>query len=294
MARSAAAAAPRRSPSRAGTRERPARRASGRGGAQAQRNAAAIKRSAAAQRKPAAAKAAQRKPASGRTPHRKAAAAKAARGPARPPAARRPALAAPGGALALPLPLRVATAPFTRALRGRGGGVLDALLHGRGWIGLIFVLLAGIVFFNVDLLKLNRDIAATAQQSSAIARENASLRLRLAKLNSSERIQTAAAQRGLLLPAPGDVRYLEANPILDGRRAAKLVEAPDAAVVAPAPVPQAAAPAAPATPPTATSAPAAAPQPAAGATAPAAGTTTAPGPGTTTAPAAGPTTAPAG
>jgi cell division protein FtsL len=123
--------------------------------------------------------------------------------------------------------------------------VLDALLRGPGWIALVGVLLAGIVFFNVDLLQLNRNIATTAQRSSGIARENARLRLELAKLDSSERIQRSAASRGLLLPAPGDVRYLRANPMLDARRAAKLVATPGTApaqapVATPAPVVQAA------------------------------------------------------
>ena len=90
--------------------------------------------------------------------------------------------------------------------------VLDRLLSGRGWIGLVFLLLAGIVFFNVDLLRMNRDIAATADAQAAVKRENARLRGDLARLGSSERIQTVAAQAGLVLPAPGEVRYLHATP----------------------------------------------------------------------------------
>ena len=113
--------------------------------------------------------------------------------------------------------------------------MLDALLHGQGWIVLIGVLLAGIVFFNVYLLQLNRDIAATSQRAAAVKRENARLRLDVARLGSSERIQLAAAELGLVLPAPGEVRYLRSNPSVDGRRAAKRVEAPTAAE-APAPL----------------------------------------------------------
>jgi cell division protein FtsL len=113
--------------------------------------------------------------------------------------------------------------------------VLDALLHGQGWIALVGVLLAGIVFFNVYLLQLNRDIAATSERAAAVKRENARLRLDVARLGSSERIQLAAAEQGLVLPAPGEVRYLRANPAVDGRRAAKRVEPPGLAV-APAPL----------------------------------------------------------
>ena len=138
---------------------------------------------------------------------------------------------APAGA---PLGLRVARAPFVRALRSRGGGVLDALLSGQGWIALVGLLLVGIVFFNVGLLELNRNIAGTSRHVTEIKRENAKLRLDVARLGSSERIQTAAAAEGLVLPAPGDVRYLKIDPTIDARRAAKRIVAPSSvALVAP-------------------------------------------------------------
>jgi cell division protein FtsL len=156
----------------------------------------------------------------------------AARHPSR--AARSPRVAA-GGTVALPLAVRVLRAPVTRALRARGGRALDALLAGQGWIVVIGLLLAGIVFVNVYLLELNRDIAATYQRAAAVKRENARLRLEVARLGSSERIQEAAAAVGLVLPAPGEVRYLKANPKVDGRRAAKRVE-PPGLVETPAPV----------------------------------------------------------
>ncbi len=122
------------------------------------------------------------------------------RAPARPaPPARRPHAA----------PRR--PVPGARVVRPAGAAVLDRLLSGRLWIGLVFLLLVGIVFFNVDLLRMNRDIAATAQKAETIKRENARLRGDLARLGSSERIQTTAAQRGLVLPAAGEVRYLKAT-----------------------------------------------------------------------------------
>ena len=84
-------------------------------------------------------------------------------------------------AVALPLPVRVLNAPFTRAARRRTSGVLDALLAGRGWIALVFVLLVGIVFFNVDLLRMNREIAASADRIAVLKRENARDRLDVAQ-----------------------------------------------------------------------------------------------------------------
>ncbi len=117
---------------------------------------------------------------------------------------------------------RPAAAPVARA---RGAVVLDTLLAGRIWLGLIFVLLAGIVFFNVDLLRMNREITRTADRAAAVKRENARLRTELARLGSSERIQRVAVQAGLAFPAPGEVRYLHANTPRDARRAAKRIAA---------------------------------------------------------------------
>jgi cell division protein FtsL len=138
-------------------------------------------------------------------------------------------------AVALPLPVRVLNAPFARVLRERGERTLDALLAGRGWIVLVGVLLAGIVFFNVDLLKLNRDIAATAEQIEQLKRENGRYRERVAAAASSERIQEEAVMQGLVLPQPGAVRYLEAHPGADPALAVKRYTEPTTIVAAPAP-----------------------------------------------------------
>jgi cell division protein FtsL len=100
----------------------------------------------------------------------------------------------------------------------------------------VFVLLAGIVFFNVDLLQMNRDIARDADRISTLKRENARLLLEEARLASSERIQESAAQLGLVLPAPGEVRYLKARPTLDAGKAVKTITAPNLSYVAPEPV----------------------------------------------------------
>ena len=151
-------------------------------------------------------------------------------------AAQRRVSGASAGAPAVALPVRVLNAPFTRAARARTGSLLDALLSGRGWIALVFVLLAGIVFFNVDLLQMNRDIARDADRISALKRENARLLLEEARLASSERIQESAAQLGLVLPAPGEVRYLKARPTRDAGQAVKRITEPNLTYVAPEPV----------------------------------------------------------
>jgi cell division protein FtsL len=108
----------------------------------------------------------------------------------------------------------------------RGARVLDALLTGRIWIGLIGVLLAGIVFFNVDLLQMNREITQMAGKAAEIKRQNDRLRHDYARLASSERIQEAAAALGLVYPAAGEVRYLRSKPKLDAHNASKRIIAP--------------------------------------------------------------------
>lgn len=125
---------------------------------------------------------------------------------------------------------------IARRAHPRSAAVLDNLLYGRGWIALVFVLLAGIVFFNVDLLQMNRDIALTADRASKVKRENARLRIEIARQGSSERIQQVAADAGLVLPAPGEVRYLRADPSVDARRAATRIEAGETAVAEVEPV----------------------------------------------------------
>ncbi len=104
--------------------------------------------------------------------------------------------------------------------------VLDRLLRGPLYIALVGVLLAGIVFFNVGLLELNHGIASTDTRSAQLKRQNAALTLQLAKLGSSERIQRVALARGLVLPQPGDVRYLRAGSG-DAARALRVMTAPN-------------------------------------------------------------------
>ena len=152
------------------------------------------------------------------------------------------------GAVALPRPgvvtrpRKPVAKPRTAARRpSRVVPVLDRLLRGPGYIALVGVLLAGIVFFNVDVLQVNHGIAATGARADALKRENAVLTRELAKLASTERIQEAALAQGLVLPPPGDVRYLKARGD-DSRRALRTMTAPEpTTATTPPPPPQPAA-----------------------------------------------------
>ncbi len=92
--------------------------------------------------------------------------------------------------------------------RARGARALDRLLRGRAWVVLIAVLLAGIVFLNVDLLEINQGIASTDQKAQTLEQTNSVLRYRLAKVQSAGEIQHSAESLGYVLPEPGDVTYL--------------------------------------------------------------------------------------
>jgi cell division protein FtsL len=154
--------------------------------------------------------------------------APAKRQPARrqPAPTKRPTRRASGAAA----PRRAPRAAPRKVALPLGARMLDAVLNGRIWIGLVGVLLAGIVFFNVDLLRMNREITHMADQAAQLKRENARLRQDVAGLANSERIQQAAAELGLVLPAPAEVRYLKSNPTIDARTASKRIIAPDPTV----------------------------------------------------------------
>lgn len=138
---------------------------------------------------------------------------------ARPAAGRGASVPAAGMAVPAPGPLL----PRTRAVCG---SLIDGLLRGPAWVVCLGVLLAGIVFLNVGLLRLNADIARMDGRAEALKRDNAGLRADVARLGSTERIQRQAAERGLVHPPPGKVNYLRADPARDGERAVRTMRAP--------------------------------------------------------------------
>ena len=123
-------------------------------------------------------------------------------GPPRPaPRGRRPAAPPPPAARRLARPLNsppVVPRPSSSS----------ACCAATAWSCCVGLLLAGVVFLNVRLLELDGTIARDAAQVSSLRQENGALRLRAARLGSSERIQQAAAQRGFVWPAPGAVRHV--------------------------------------------------------------------------------------
>ena len=138
------------------------------------------------------------------------------------------------------IPARPAPVPRgarPRALAQAGAAVvLDRLLRGRAWVVCVGVLLVGIVFLNVALLELNKGITRNSDRTADLKRDNAELRLKVARLGSSERIQRMAVEKGLVLPLPGRVRYKRPR-AGDSREALRTMTEPRERPVAAAPGP---------------------------------------------------------
>jgi hypothetical protein len=109
---------------------------------------------------------------------------------------------------------------------------MDRVVRGRVWIGVIAVGLIGLVAMQVSMLKLNSGIGRAVQTIGTLERGNSALRSDITRLSAGERIQPLAQAEGFVMPAPGDVDYLNAG---DRHRtaalAARRMRAPDPAAV---------------------------------------------------------------
>jgi hypothetical protein len=85
------------------------------------------------------------------------------------------------------------------------------LTRGRGWIALLCALLGGIVALNVIGLSISSGVGRTGAAIEELERRNSALRAELAGGLSASRVEGAAAQLGLAVPDPRDVRYLDAE-----------------------------------------------------------------------------------
>ena len=136
------------------------------------------------------------------------------------PVTRRP-VAVPGGAV-----VGRQTA-FARVRALPDSRWLDRALRGRLWIWRLGVALLGVVGMQVTLLKLNSGIGRAVETSVTLERQNAALEASIARLSDTNRVQVGAAGLGMLVPAPGDVGYLDARPS-DPARAVEHMTPPSA------------------------------------------------------------------
>ncbi len=157
---------------------------------------------------------ARRKPP--RKPARKASAKRAAprrtAGPPRPRTAARP---HPRG---FAQPALAGAALIPQAAVGAVGAVRDIsdsslivrLTRGRGWIGVLCALLAGIVTLNVFSLSINTTSGRVEQEISELERSNSGLRATLADELSASKVELAAANLGLYTPPGDEVVFIDA------------------------------------------------------------------------------------
>jgi hypothetical protein len=113
-------------------------------------------------------------------------------------------------AVALPRPQVAPLGPrlvaFASTLPDRS--IVDRMVRGRLWIGVLGFLLIGLVAMQVSLLKLNAGIGQAVERSSALERTNGELRAQVSQLEASERIQQNAAALGMVMPPAGQISYL--------------------------------------------------------------------------------------
>jgi cell division protein FtsL len=98
--------------------------------------------------------------------------------------------------------------------------LLDRLLRGRAWIGLVAFALIGIVTMQLGLLKLSGGIGRAIEREALLQRENAALSIENSELAAGDRVQSLATRLGMELVPAGALRFLTANPRTDLARGA--------------------------------------------------------------------------
>jgi hypothetical protein len=173
-------------------------------------------------------------------------------GPTRPTGSARVAtavaVAAPGVALPRQRPARPASkprrAPARKSPRGSAhespgialrtvgvfeavsaSALLDRLIRGRIWIGLLAFSLIGIVAMQLVVLKLNTGIGGTLTREATLQRENAQLGIEDSMYSAESRVAPLAAAAGMTLAPAGTVHFVQAAPA-DVARAASALSAP--------------------------------------------------------------------
>jgi cell division protein FtsL len=111
--------------------------------------------------------------------------------------------------------------------------LLDRLIRGRVWIGLVAFALIGIVTLQLGLLKLNGGIGRALEHEALLQRENASLSIESSELAAGTRVEAHAAKLGMAFVPAGGLRFLSAGGHGDvGKAAAALASAAHAATQA--------------------------------------------------------------
>jgi hypothetical protein len=89
--------------------------------------------------------------------------------------------------------------------------LLDRLIRGRVWIGLVAFALIGIVTLQLGLLKLNGGIGRALEHEALLQRENAALSIENSELAAGTRVQAGGAKLGMAFVPVGALRFLSAS-----------------------------------------------------------------------------------
>ncbi len=113
------------------------------------------------------------------------------------------------------------------ALRSvEGSPLLDRLIRGRVWIGLVAFALIGIVTLQLTLLKLNAGIGRALAQETTLERQNAALSIENSERAAGNLVESSAASLGMQLVPAGALRFLAVRPRVDAARAAAALKTP--------------------------------------------------------------------
>jgi cell division protein FtsL len=115
---------------------------------------------------------------------------------------------------------------YVRALPDHA--LLDRIIRGRAWIPLLGVLLVGIVAMQVEVLKLNAGIGRSLDRATALQGQNELLRSSVSQLSDEQRIESIAAQKGMVMAIPAEMKFLATGAGVT-QRALTSIHQPDAA-----------------------------------------------------------------
>jgi hypothetical protein len=98
--------------------------------------------------------------------------------------------------------------------------LLDRLIRGRMWIGLVAFALIGIVTLQLGLLKLNGGIGRALEHEALLQRENAALSIENSELASGAHVDTRATRLGMAFAPQTSLHFLKAPTRADLGKAA--------------------------------------------------------------------------
>lgn len=128
--------------------------------------------------------------------------------------------------ITLPKPGSLARSTGAFVLALPESSLLDRIIRGRVWIPLLGVLLVGLVATQVELLKLNAGLGSAIERTSTLQSRNESLHSTVAALSDEQRIETIAAQHGMVMSPPDSVKFLRPSASANLRAAIANIHAP--------------------------------------------------------------------